>query len=176
MNVSHLAKFALRSEAISGTSGEVIRLRRVPPYLLGISYRGVEDFLTALGYPVNHVTVYRDVQEAGEKIRELREEWLTQAGRVRVVGGDPTHARCGGEDVVLGVAVEAREGSILTIDVLDNEQTETLCQWLQPLLEAVDADVLKTDDADAFKAVADRSGGASDLSPTRDLQHPQFHR
>jgi hypothetical protein len=45
-------------------------------YLLGISYRGVEDFLTALGCPLDHVTVYRDVQEAGEKARELREEWL----------------------------------------------------------------------------------------------------
>jgi transposase-like protein len=45
-------------------------------YLLGISCRGVEDFLTALGYPVNRVTVHRNVQEAGERARELREEWL----------------------------------------------------------------------------------------------------
>jgi hypothetical protein len=36
-------------------------------YLLGISYRGVEDFLTALGCQLDRVTVYRDVQEAGEK-------------------------------------------------------------------------------------------------------------
>lgn len=54
-------------------------------YLLGISCRGVEDFLTALGCPLDHVTVYRDVQEAGEKGREVREEWLKQAGRVKVV-------------------------------------------------------------------------------------------
>lgn len=127
-------------------------------YLLGVSYRGVEDFLTALGYPVDHVTVYRDVQEAGERARELREEWLKQAGRFRVVGGDPTHARCGGEDVVIGVAVDAQEGFILTIDVLENEQTEILYQWLQPILDLVGAEVLTTDDADAFKAVADRSG------------------
>jgi hypothetical protein len=94
----------------------------------------VEDFLTALGYPVGHVTVYRDVQEAGKKARELRAGWLKQAGEVKVVGGDPTRARCGGEDVVIGVAVDDREGFTLTIDVLDNEQTETLCEWLLPIL------------------------------------------
>jgi len=127
-------------------------------YLLGISYRGVEDFLTALGCPLDHVTVYRDVQEAGEKARELRVEWLKRGGKAKVVGADPTHARCGGEDVVIGVAVDAQEGMILTIDVLENEQTETLYQWLQPILDLVGAEVLKTDDADAFKAVADRTG------------------
>jgi transposase-like protein len=127
-------------------------------YLLGISYRGVEDFLTALGCPLDHVTIYRDVQEAGEKARNLREEWLKRAGTVKVVGGDPTHARCQGQDVVIGVAVDAQAGLILSIDVLENEQTETLCEWLQPILELVGAEVLTTDDADALKAVADRAG------------------
>jgi transposase-like protein len=127
-------------------------------YLLGISYRGVESFLEALGWPVGHVTVYRDVQEAGKKARELRTGWLRRAGEVRVVGGDPTHVRCNGEDVVVGVAVDAQEGFTLAIDILENEQTETLYQWLQPILELVEAKVLTTDDADALKTVADRAG------------------
>ena len=127
-------------------------------YLLGVSYRGVEDFLTALGQPVDHVTVYRDVQKAGEKAREMRRGWRRQAGSVKVVAGDPTHARCKGEDVVIGVAVDAQEGVVLDIDVLENEQTQTLYEWLQPILDLVGAEVLKTDDADAFKAVADRTG------------------
>jgi transposase-like protein len=127
-------------------------------YLLGISYRGVEDFLTALGCPLDHVTVYRDVQEAGEKGRNLREEWVNRAGEVKVVGGDLTHARCNGQDVVIGVAVDAREGLILDIEVLENEQTETLYEWLQPILALVGAEVLTTDDADALKTVADRTG------------------
>jgi transposase-like protein len=127
-------------------------------HLLGISYRGVEDVLTALGYPLDHVTVYRDVQEAGERARELRRGWMKQVGEVKSVGADPTHVQCGGEDVVIGVAVDAQEGMILTIDVLDNEQADTLYQWLEPILELVSAEVLTTDDADALKSVADRAG------------------
>jgi transposase-like protein len=98
--------------------------------LLGISYRGVEDLLTALGYPLDHTTVYGDVQEAGKKARELREGWGRQAGEAKSVGGGPTHVRCGGEYVVLGIAVDAEEGVILTIDLLKDEQTETLYQSL----------------------------------------------
>jgi len=127
-------------------------------YLLGINYRGVEDFLTTLRHPVDHVTVYRDVQEAGEKAREMRRGWRRQAGSVKVVAGDPTHARCSGEDVVIGVAVDAQKGIVLNIAVLENKQTQTLYEWLQPILDLVGAEVLKTDDADAFKAVADRTG------------------
>jgi hypothetical protein len=60
---------------------------------------------------------------------------------------------CERDGVVIGVAVDAQEGVILTIDVLESEQTETLDQWLQPILNRVGAEVLTTDDADAFKAV-----------------------
>jgi hypothetical protein len=63
--------------------------------LCGISQRSVEDFLTALGYPVDHVTVDRDVQEAEEKARaglEVAEasrnvddrEWRTDSRSMRL--------------------------------------------------------------------------------------------
>jgi hypothetical protein len=35
---------------------------------------------------------------------------------------------------------------------------ETLKEWLDPLVEAVDADLLVSDDADAFKTAADELG------------------
>jgi hypothetical protein len=60
--------------------------------------------------------------------------------------------------VVIGLAVDAQEGMMLSIYVLDNEQTETLYEWLEPILELVGAGMLTTDDADALKAVADRAG------------------
>lgn len=128
-------------------------------YLLGLSYGGVEDFLVSLGFPVGKSTVYRDVQAAGEKALKLRQAWLQErVGKVRVVGGDPTRVRCGGQDVVVGVAVDGQHGLILDIVLLENEQTETLKAWLLPMLELVGAEVLTSDDADAFKEVADEAG------------------
>lgn len=128
-------------------------------YLLGLSYGAVEDALAALEWFLGKTTVWRNVQAAGEKVRELRQAWLQgQAGKVRVVGGDPTHVRCGGEDVVVGVAVDDERGITLDIVLLENERTETLKTWLLPLLDLVGAEVLTTDDADGFKEVADEAG------------------
>ncbi len=50
------------------------RLKRLAVllYLLGLSYGAVEDALSALGWFLGKTTVYRDVQAAGKKARELR--------------------------------------------------------------------------------------------------------
>jgi transposase-like protein len=128
-------------------------------YVLGLSYGGVEDFMNGFGYGVGKTTVYRDVQAAGEKALEMRQAWLaSQGGKVRVVGGDPTHVHCQGEDAVVGVMVDAEQGMVLDIRILDDERTETLTAWLRPLIETVGAEVLLTDDADGFKEVADQAG------------------
>ena len=128
-------------------------------YVLGISYRGVEDMLTALGANLSYSSVYRNVQAAGAKVLLLRQAWLEQhSGGIRVVGGDLTYVKCKGEEAIIGVAVDAQQGITLDIKVLDNQETETIQAWLQPLLEATGAEVLTTDDADAFKTVADEAG------------------
>jgi transposase-like protein len=128
-------------------------------YILGLSYRGVEDVLGALDSYTDHTTVYRNVQEKGERARELRKEWLEkQGGKIEVVGGDLTFVGCGGEKVVIGLAVDAQEGITLDIQVLDNQETKTLKEWLLPILELCGAEVLTTDDQEGFKAVADEAG------------------
>ena len=128
-------------------------------YVLGLSYGGVEDLLAALECFLSKTTVWRNVQAAGEQARELRQSWLEQcAGKVRIVGGDLTRVRCSGEDVVIGVAVDDERGLALDIVWLENEQTETIEDWLLPVLELVNAEVLTTDDADGFKRIADQAG------------------
>jgi transposase-like protein len=128
-------------------------------YLLGISYRGVEDFLTALGFYLSHSSVYRNVQAAGKEARKQRQAWLEQhSGKVRMVGGDLTYVRRQGEEVIIGVAVDAQQGITLNITLLDNQETKTLKAWLQPILELAGAEVLISDDADGFKAVTDAAG------------------
>lgn len=128
-------------------------------YILGISYRGVEDAMEALGFPIDHTTVYHNVQAAGEQVKILRKAWMEKIdGKVSVVGGDLTYVQCRGEKVAIAVAVDAETGLTLDVEVLENEETETIEAWLKPVLEIVDAEVLITDDQDSFKTVADNSG------------------
>jgi transposase-like protein len=127
-------------------------------YVLGISYRGVEDVLEALGYALDHTTVYLNVQAAGQQVRQLRQIWLEQKGKVAVMGGDLTYLQCQGDSVAVAIAVDDQTGVTLDIEILENEEGETLASWLDPLLDLVNAEVLLSDDQDSFKAAADAAG------------------
>jgi transposase-like protein len=128
-------------------------------YVLGLSYRGVEDFLTAVGFYLDHTSIYRNVQAAGQQAKRIRETWLHQiAGKVSVAGGDLTYLSCRGERVAVAVAIDVQAGVMLDIELADNEETETLQGWLDPLLKLIGAEVLITDDQDAFKTIADQAG------------------
>jgi predicted ribonuclease YlaK len=61
--------------------------------------------------------------------------------------------RCNGKWLTVGIAVDATNGMVLSIDELPGEDAEQLKAWLEPILDAFDADVVVSDDADAFKKV-----------------------
>lgn len=63
----------------------------------------------------------------------------------------------------MGMAVDAEHGLVMGINLLKDEQTETLQPALQPWPQMVGAEVLISDDADGFKAVADQAGVAHQL-------------
>ena len=128
-------------------------------YILGISYRGVEDVFEALGFTLDHTTIYRNVQAAGEQVRQMRLTWLQQwKGKIAVVGSDLTYLQCRGDQIAIAIAIDAETGVTLDIEIVENEEAETLGAWLQPLLKLVGAEVLITDDQDSFKSVADKAG------------------
>ena len=135
-------------------------------YLLGLSYGGVVDALEVLSKLLDKPlylgksTVYRNVQEAGEGARQFQKAWRKSGQGIRVIGADLTQVKCKGETLTLGVAVDDTRGIMLSIEILEDETTESLAKWLKEVVEAVGAEVevLVTDDADAFKAVADEQG------------------
>ncbi len=142
---------ASQSQALRGLS--------VFLYVLGLSYGGVADLLEAFGTPLGKTRVYYNVQAAGERAIELRKAWLkAQRGPIRVVAADLTRVRCAGDRLVVGIAVDDESGAELTVDVLDGEDAATIEKWLKEVAEAVGAEVLVSDDADAFKIVADNLG------------------
>lgn len=142
---------ASQSQALRGLS--------VFLYTLGLSYGGVADLLRAFGCALGKTRVYYNVQAGGERAIELRKAWLkAQRGPIRVIAADLTRVQCKGQSLAVGVVVDDARGVELTVDVLDGEDAATIERWLKEVAEAVGAEVLVSDDADAFKMVADNLG------------------
>lgn len=129
-------------------------------YILGLSYGAVALVLTALGIGIGQTSVYRAVQAAAEKVPGMKRKKLLAGYQTGAVGADVTSVRCKGKWLPLGISVDAVKGWTLSIDALSGEEVEELKEWLEPILDAVDADVLVSDDADAFKKVSDETGRA----------------
>ena len=127
-------------------------------YLLGLSYGATSLALDALGVYMSKSSVYEAVQAAAEKVPGLKRNEVFAGLRTPALGGDLTSVKCNGEWLPLGLAVDDTTGLVLTVDVLSAEDAQTLKEWLDPIAKAVDADLLVSDDADAFKTVADELG------------------
>jgi transposase-like protein len=123
-------------------------------YLLGLSYGATSLALDALGVYMSKTSVYEAVQGAAEKVPGLKRNEVFARLRTPALGGDLTSVKCNGEWLPLGLAVDDTTGLVLTVDELSAEDAETLKEWLEPIAEAVDAKLLVSDDADAFKTVA----------------------
>jgi len=127
-------------------------------YLLGLSYGAVSLTLEALGVYMARSSVYAAVQAAAEKVPGMKRHAVFAGIRTPALGGDVTSVKCKGEWLPLGLSVDDTTGLVLTVDRLTAEDAETLKEWLEPIAQAVEAELLVTDDADSFKAVADELG------------------
>jgi transposase-like protein len=127
-------------------------------YILGLSYGAVEIVLSSLGMGIGKTSVFRAVQAVAKQVPGMRSEKLLSGYQTKAVGADVTSVRCNGKWVTIGIAVDAINGLVLSIDELPGEDAEQLKAWLEPILDAVDADVVVSDDADAFKNVSDETG------------------
>jgi hypothetical protein len=88
----------------------------------------------------------------------MKQEKRLDGYKTKAVGADVTSVRCNGKWLTIGIAVDATNGMVLSMDELPGEDAEQLKAWLEPILDAVDADVVVTDDADALKKVCDETG------------------
>ena len=127
-------------------------------YVLGLSYGAVALVLSALGVWVCKATVYRTVQSTAERVPGMKREHILEGYRTRALGADVTSVKCKGRWLPIGITVDAITGLVLTIDHLSGEDAQILKDWVSPIADSVDARILVSDDADAFKAVADEQG------------------
>lgn len=132
-------------------------------YILGLSYGAVEIVLNSLGMGIGKTSVFRAVQAVAKQVPGLKREKLLDGYKTKAVGADVTSVRCNGKWFTVGIVVDAVNGMVLSIDELAGEDAEQLQAWLEPILDAVDADVVVSDDADAFKKVSDETGRAQQV-------------
>jgi hypothetical protein len=102
--------------------------------------------------------VYDAVQAVAERVPGLKREQVFAGLKTPALGGDLTSVKVNGQWLTLGLTVDDISGLVLTIDDLDGEDAETLQEWMEPIAEVVGAQILVTDDADAFKTIADELG------------------
>lgn len=111
-----------------------------------------------LGVGIDKSSVKRAVKAVAEKVPRLKKEELKEMRyQASAVGADITSIRYNGQSIPVSIIVDETNGIVLSIDELPGEDTEQLKAWLAPILEAVDADVLVTDDACAFKKISDET-------------------
>ena len=127
-------------------------------YVLGLSYGAASLMLEALGVFESKSSVYRAVQATAESVPGMKRTALLEGYRTKALGSDLTSVKCKGQWLPIGVTVDAINGLVLCVDRLEGEDAETLKAWIEPIADQVGAETLVTDDADAFKEVADRSG------------------
>jgi hypothetical protein len=122
-------------------------------YVLGLSYGGVEDALTALGWAGSKSSTYRDVQEAGVAVHAIRQAQGQR--KVLVAGADTTFVVCNREQVTIAVGVDALTQAVLEIELVDSESVEALRPFVEELVSIFEVEVLLTDDQDSYKPIAD---------------------
>ncbi len=143
---------------LSGQVSQRVKGMAVMLYLLGLSYGASVLMLEALGVYLSKSSVYRSVQTTAEAVPGMKRSEILGGYRTRALGCDLTSVKCKGQWLPIGVMVDPLNGLVLSIDHLDGEDAQTLQEWIEPIAKTVTARVLVSDDADAFKQVADHIG------------------
>lgn len=137
---------------------ERLRCLSVLLWTLGLSLGCTVVILYSLGCPLGRTTVYENVRVAGRVARRRMRERLRSGGRVRVLGVDCSHMGVAGKDKVVIQSIDIGAGRTLEIEVLPGEDERTIVRYISRMAKLTGAEVLVTDDADAFKTAADAVG------------------
>ena len=98
------------------------------------------------------------MQAVAERVPGLKRTQVFAGVQTPALGGDLTSVKVNGQWLTLGLTVDDLSGLVLTVDGLAGEDAQTLREWIEPIAEAVGAQILVTDDADTLKTVADELG------------------
>ncbi len=132
-------------------------------YVLGLSYGAIEDFTTALGCGVGKTTAYNNVQAAGVQARKKQRATVKQGGKRAVIGADGTYVRLKGVSTGIEVVVDDQSGELLGLEVIVSESQEEIIDIIRDVASDVEAEVLVSDDHNAYPGGVDELGLAHQL-------------
>ena len=136
----------------SHQTGRMVRLAALM-WALGLSLRGVEAVLGAFGVDLGRSTIARDGKAIGEQVRgELGQR------QVRVLGVDGAWLPVAGKKQGIMVAVDMGSGVPVRIAAIDENDVLKVKTWLQEVVRELDVAVLVTDDANAYRPMAQHLG------------------
>lgn len=122
-------------------------------YTLGLSYRGVEQFLPCLECCGSKSSIERDVSEAGQKATNLR--LSAPRMRVRVLGVDGTGAAMAGRNAGMLFFVDIGRGKLICVEPLQETDAAKVRRHVRRVMAAVGAEELRTDEHSVYRDISD---------------------
>lgn len=125
-------------------------------YSAGLSYQKAVGFLNGMmGRELeSFVTIWRDVQDIGEKLRRKKMPLL--AGTRIVVGIDGTYVRVRGREEPVLIATNAHDGTTITVSLANEWKEEELKAFFKEIAKAIGIAGIITDDLDTYKMVSEK--------------------
>jgi hypothetical protein len=121
-------------------------------YMLGLSYRGVEMFLTAVDCPCGKSSVDRDVAAAGQRASALHRAGRKHL-RVMVLGADGTGAAMAGRDEGLLFLVDIGNQRLIGVEMVDEGNADQVRQIIREVMAQVGATELRTDEHNSYEGI-----------------------
>jgi len=128
-----------------------LQLFAVVMWSLGLSHRASSLVLSGLQVKVSFMTIWRDVQEAAQKIKK-QNQWKA----VRILGLDGAQVLGWGDKQPVLVAIDLGTGQPLAIGYINEYDPQVVSRWLKPLIQRHGITVIVTDDLSSYKVVAEK--------------------
>ncbi len=123
-------------------------------YMLGLSYRGVEQFLRMFGWQGSKSTIERDLARSGQKAKALHIQSLRMG--VKVLGVDGTGARMAGQSRAgMLFLVDIDNGKLLFAVRAKETDSRQVSRHVQEIAAMVGAEQLRTDELSVYDRAAE---------------------
>lgn len=113
---------------------------------LGLSLRSVSGVLGAFGVSLSHMSVWRDVQQAGQAPKGKK--------GVRIAGVDGFYMQVKGKDTGMMVLVDLGTGQPLAIGEINEKDPQAVADWLRDKVKDLGIEVIVTDDLESYDQAA----------------------